>query len=146
WKDALELFFPAFLAFFYPRVHAAIDWCRGYEALDKELQQIVREAALGRRYADKLFKVWLQDGQEAWVLIHIEVQTQRDDEFTERMFVYHYRLYDRHRRPVVSLAVLADDQPSWRPDRFGYDVCGCTISLQFLMVKLLDYSANLAAL
>src|SRR5262249_42543226 len=34
----------------------------------KELLQIVREAAVGRRYADKLFKVWLKDGQEAWVL------------------------------------------------------------------------------
>jgi hypothetical protein len=25
WKDALELFFPAFLEFFFSRVHAAVD-------------------------------------------------------------------------------------------------------------------------
>ena len=36
------------------------------------------------------------------------------------MFVYSYRIYDRYRRPVVSLAVLCDDQPNWRPDRFEY--------------------------
>jgi Putative transposase, YhgA-like len=146
WKDALELFFPAFVTFFFPQVHAAVDWSRGYEALDKELQQIVREAAVGRRYADKLFKVWLKDGQEAWVLIHVEVQSQPDEGFTERMFVYHYRLYDRHRRPVVSLAVLADEQLGWRPDKFGYSLCGCTIGLEFPVVKLLDYGGDLEAL
>jgi hypothetical protein len=146
WKDALELFFPAFLAFFFPRVHAKVDWSRGYEALDKELQQIAREAEVGRRYADKLFKVWLEDGQETWVLIHVEVQSQRDEEFTERMFVYHYRLYDRHRRPVVSLAVLADEHLTWRPNSFGYSLCGCTIGLEFPVVKLLDYCADLEAL
>lgn len=43
WKEALDRFLPAFLEFFLPTVHAAIDWDRGYEALDKELQQIVRE-------------------------------------------------------------------------------------------------------
>jgi hypothetical protein len=92
WKEALESFFRDFLAFFFARVHAAVDWSRGYEALDKELLQIVRDAAVGRRFADKLFKVWLLNGQEAWILIHVEVQSQRDDGFAERMFVYHYRL------------------------------------------------------
>jgi hypothetical protein len=110
------------------------------------LQQIVREAAIGRRYADKLFKVWRNDGQEAWILIHVEVQSQPDEEFSERMFVYHYRPYDRHRRPVVSLAVLADEQLGWRPDHFGYSLGGCSILLQFPVVKLLDYGADLAAL
>jgi hypothetical protein len=146
WKEALEEFFPAFVTFFFPQVFAAIDWSRGYESLDKELQQVVREAAVGRRYADKLFKVWLQDGHEAWILIHVEVQSQRDDDFPERMFVYHYRLYDRHRRPVVSLAVLGDEQPNWRPHRFGYSLCGCTVGLEFPVVKLLDYGADPAAL
>ena len=56
WKDALEQFFPAFLTFFFPQVHAAVHWSRGHEAPDKELQQIVREAAFGCRYADKLLK------------------------------------------------------------------------------------------
>src|SRR5439155_8623481 len=95
WKEALEHFFPAFLQFFFPRVHELVDWERGYESLDKELQQVVREAAVGKRLADKLFQVWLKDGQEAWVLVHIEVQSQHEEEFVERMYVYNYRLYDR---------------------------------------------------
>jgi hypothetical protein len=30
----------------------------------------------------------LKDGREAWILIHVEIQNQRDPGFAERMFVY----------------------------------------------------------
>jgi hypothetical protein len=46
WKEALELYFPEFLALCFPEAHSEIDWARGYEFLDKELQQVVREAEL----------------------------------------------------------------------------------------------------
>jgi hypothetical protein len=39
---------------------------------------------------------------------------------------------------VVSLAVLGDEEPSWRPDRFAYDLWGCELLLRFPTVKLLD--------
>lgn len=146
WKEALEVYFPAFLSFFFPPVFALIDWRYGFESLDKELQQVVREAEVGPRYADKLFKVWLQDGQEAWILIHVEVQSQYDPEFPERMFVYNYRVYDRYRRPVISLAILGDEQPGWRPHRFGYSLGGCDMGLEYPVAKLLDYGADLGAL
>jgi len=106
WKEAVERFLAWFLEFFFPDVFRGIDWSRGYESLDKELQQIVREGEVGLRLADKLFKVWRLDGEEAWVLIHVEVQNQAEEQFGERMYVYHYRIFDRFRRPVVSLAVL----------------------------------------
>jgi hypothetical protein len=44
WKEALDVYFEQFLAFFFPLVHRDVDWSRGYEILDKELQQVVREA------------------------------------------------------------------------------------------------------
>jgi hypothetical protein len=98
WKQILERFLADFLAFFFPEAHAGIDWSRGYTFLDKELQQVVRDAKLGRRLADKLVQVWLRDGSETWVLIHLEVQSQEEQDFAQRMFVYHYRLFDRYRR------------------------------------------------
>lgn len=84
WKEALTLFFPAFLAFFFPRVQRRIDWSRDYEVLDKELQQVIREAEVGPRRVDLLVKVWLLNGQEEWLLIHVEVQSQYDPEFPQR--------------------------------------------------------------
>jgi hypothetical protein len=44
WKAALDLYFEAFLEFFFPQVYEAIDWKRGHTSLDKEFQQIVRDA------------------------------------------------------------------------------------------------------
>ena len=88
---------------------------------------------------DKLVKVWRKDGKETWVLVHIEVQGQVDYEFANRMYSYHYRLYDRYARQIVSVAILADDRKSWRPSSFGYELWGCKISLEFPVVKLLDY-------
>ncbi len=120
WKEALERYFPEFLALLFPQTHAGIDWTQGYVFLDKELQKVTRKAETGRRIADKLVRVIDTEGCEDWLLIHIEVQGEDQHDFAERLFVYNYRIYDRYRRPVVSLAVLADEQADWRPERFGY--------------------------
>ncbi len=92
WKEVLERYFAAFAMFFFPAVHAGIDWARGHAFLDKELQQVARDARLGRCYADKLVQVWRRDGDEVWVLVHVEVQGQYEANFAERMFMY-YRIY-----------------------------------------------------
>ena len=139
WKEALERYLPQFLEFFFPEAHRDIRWEAGYEFLDKELQQVVRDAELGRRLADKLVKVWRRTGEEVWVLIHIEVQGQVDTGFAERMYTYYYRLHDRYHRPLASFAVLADEQPDWRPDHHRQTLWGCEANLQFPTVKLLDY-------
>ncbi|RKT45226.1 hypothetical protein [Thiocapsa rosea] len=57
WKEALERDFPDFLTLLFPRIHTAIDWSRGHESLDKELQRVERDAESGRRHADTLAKV-----------------------------------------------------------------------------------------
>ena len=49
WKEILDSYFELFLAFFFPHAHRDIDWSRGYEILDTELQQLVREAEVGER-------------------------------------------------------------------------------------------------
>ena len=146
WKEALDAYFEAFLLLLFPNVHGQIDWSRGWESLDKEFQQVVREAAVGRRYVDKLVKVWTTEGAERWVLIHVEVQTTRDADFPERMYVYNYRVFDRYNRRVASLAVLADDDPNWRPTEFRSEAFGCEAGLRFPHVKLLDFAAHEALL
>lgn len=142
WKEALERYLPSFLALYFPNVHAAIDWTRNYEWLNTELRQVVRDAEVGKRFADVLVKVWTKDGQESWLLIHIEVQGWPEQNFAQRLFVYHYRIFDRYNRQVVTLAALADDRPNWRPDRFTYNVLGCRLDFQFPVVKLLDFAGR----
>ena len=57
WKEAIERYFEPFMAFFFPQAHAEMDWAKGSEFLDKELQQVVRDAETERKYVDKLVKV-----------------------------------------------------------------------------------------
>jgi hypothetical protein len=146
WKEALEYFLAPFLAFFFPEVHAGIDWSRGYESLDKELHQIVRAARSPKGLADKLFKVWRVNGEETWLLIHIEVQGEPEDDFSLRMFRYNTRAFDRYNRTVVSLAVLTDDRPDWRPERFDYGDWGASTGIRFLNTKLINWRGREAEL
>ena len=139
WKEGVEKYFEAFLTFFFPHIYNEIDWTRGYEFLDQELQQLMRESEVGKQFVDKLIKVWLNDGKETWLLIHLEIQSQVDTGFPKRMFSYHYRIFDRYGQEVVSLAILGDNQASWRPQEYSYERWGCRLSLQFPIVKLLDY-------
>lgn len=146
WKEAVEVFFPAFMRFFFPAIDAAIDWSKGYQFLDKELEKVVRDAASGRRYVDKLVQVFLQEGSATWLLIHIEIQGYRDAAFPERMYVYHYRLFDRYRIEIVSLAVLSDPDPHYRPDEYRTGRWGCELRFRFPAVKVLDWGLDWAAL
>ena len=139
WKDIIESFFPEFISFYFPQTRHEIDWEKGYEFLDNELRQIAHDAILGRRYVDKLVRLWRLNGGEEWVLVHVEVQTGQEQEFAERMYVYNNRIYDKYRKKVVSFAVLADDSATWRPDRFRYELWGCQVSLRYPVAKLIDW-------
>jgi hypothetical protein len=142
WKDILEAYFQDFMQFFFPQVHADIDWSRGYDFLDQELRQVVRDAELGKRLVDKLVKVWKRSGEETWVLAHIEIQSQEESNFSDRMFVYYYRLRDRYKRPIASLAILGDERATWRPQPFRQELWGCEATFQFPIIKLLDYESR----
>ena len=138
----MEEYLEDFFALFFPAIHADIDWTRGVTFLDKELQQVVPEAELGRRIANKLVQVWLLSGADMWVLVHIEVQNQKDRDFARRMFIYFYRIYDRFERQVVSLAVLGDERATWRPARYTMELWGCSVRFTYPIVKLRDYQAR----
>lgn len=139
WKQILQLYFEEFMLFFFPQAHSEIDWTQQPEFLDQELQQVVRDAELGERLADKLVKIYRTDGEESWILVHLEIQSQEESNFAARMFTYNYRIYDRYKRSVASLAVLGDERSNWRPNQFGYNLFGCTVEFTFPIVKLLDY-------
>ncbi len=147
WKYALEHYFPDFLALFFPDAYQAIDWNVPISFRSTELQQIAPDQQSGKQRADTLVMVQRTDGQPAQIFVHVEVQSQHDGNFAARMFRYHARLFDRDQVPVVSLAILGDEDRDWLPTQFGYAIWGCSLALHFPMVKLctLD-AASLATL
>ncbi len=140
WKEALEQFFRPFLDFCFPDIAARVDWSKGFDFLDKELQKVVHDAEMGTLRVDKLVQVYRLDGIEDWLLVHVEVQSQTDNDLPWRMYQYYHRIADRYKKKVVSLAVLADEQASWRPQVYEETHWGCKLRFEYLICKLQDYN------
>ena len=141
WKQIIEDYLEEFFQFFFPPVYAAIDFGQGCQSLDKELAKIVVGAEVGDREVDKLLQVHWHDGGDELVLVHVEVQAQNETDFAQRMCVYNCRIWERYQRPVVSLALLVNGDPRFRPDRFTREKAGCRLEFKFPVVKLLDYKS-----
>jgi Domain of unknown function (DUF4351) len=146
WKEVLEAYFPQAIQFFFPETAAMIDWEHQHEFLDKEFQKIAPNSEQGKRYADKLVKVWLKEGEEVFLLIHVEIQAQKDDDFEARMFEYHLRIFSHFHQPVINLAILCDGNRKWRPNSYSYSYPDTQMHFRFGTIKLLDYQNRWAEL
>ena len=143
WKEAIEHYFPEFMEFYFPDAYSAIDWSKKYTFLDNELRSIVPETEVSNRIVDKLVQVELLKRKETWLYIHIEVQSTRKSNFAKRMYVYHYRIFDKFNKSVASFAILADRNRHWRPNTWGFEFADSKLMLKFSMVKLIDYEPKI---
>jgi hypothetical protein len=139
WKDIIDHFLPHALEICFPDLHRQIDWTREWVGLDKELQSITKETKTGQRYVDKLIRVFLKNGSEPWILIHLEVEQNPGPEFPERMFIYALRLFDKYRRPLASCALLTDNNTHCRPTSYEVGFGGSLLQQKFLLCKLIDF-------
>ncbi len=140
WKEISSRFFPQIVKFFAPDAYAAIDWSAGYELLEQELREVLRDAETGPRRVDKVVKVRLLSGKDVYLVFHVEIQVTSESGFEQRMFVYYYRLYDLYPERVLSLAILADHEPGWKPDCYKHELLGTVdLSFGYKTVKLWDY-------
>ena len=89
WKEMLEQELPLALAFFYPKVHADLDWTRDHESLDQELRKLDPGGAIGKRIVDRLVKAWSKGGDARF--LHVEVQGKRQRHLPKRMNDYNVR-------------------------------------------------------
>ena len=80
WKEALTRYFPL--------AYQAINWSQPHIFLDQELAQIVRDGEIVKWRIDRLVQVTTLTSEIEWVYIHIEVQSQVDSDFSERLFTY----------------------------------------------------------
>jgi hypothetical protein len=137
-KEALDRFFAPVLAFLLPKAHSEIDWTKDPESLETELRKALPEAETGLKRVDKLVKVIRKEsGDPAY--LHIEAQMFAEVGFDKRMYDYNRKAEEVYNSPVVSLAILGDDDPDWRPDRYHFTLWGCTKTFRFVARKLLDW-------
>lgn len=120
WKPMLEDIFEDFLCFFFPDAPKHFDLERGFEYLDKELDQLFppENSKYAPRHVDKLVKVFTREGHEEWILLHVEVQGYNDSHFAERMFRYFCRIWDKYQRTIIPVVIYTYDTKGHAPDRF----------------------------
>ena len=140
WKETFQEFFPECLDRFYPEVAAVVDWTQPVRFLDKELREMLGDSPRPRQFVDILAEVHLRNGTLGWILIHLEVQSTVDPESSCRMLFYHVALFRKFRRPVLSLAVLGDPDPGWRPGRLETGIGDMGVLFRFPICKLSDFT------
>jgi hypothetical protein len=143
WKEAIEVYIDEFLLFFFPQIHKDIDFSKPVEFLNKEFSTIVKDSEEKKRYVDKLIKVYLNDGTEQWLLIHIEVQTWQEKDFEKRLYVYNYRIFDRYDKEVITLVIMADENPDYKPGTYSVKRWGFEHIFKFPVIKLLNYKEKI---
>jgi predicted transposase YdaD len=142
WKKIIEDLFEDFIAFFMPDLFPHIDFSKGYTFIDKELHKIFSKSKGWKRYPDHLVKVYLKDGAERWILIHVEVQGYGQADFPMRMFTYFYRIFDKHRQPIVALCIFIDNNKGFKPERFEYEFYQTKVVYEYRIYKLLEQDEN----
>jgi hypothetical protein len=133
WKGMIENVMEDLLLFIDPDIGKELDLERGFEFLDKELAEIYPEPEKpsNTRIVDKLVKVFLRDGSERWMLLHVEVQGNNEENFARRMFEYFIRLFSKYGHPVAAIAVMTgkdgkempvayEDRCLWMRARYEY--------------------------
>ncbi|WP_158800652.1 hypothetical protein [Pedobacter sp. L105] len=139
WKGLLDETFPEFIRFIYPRVDEFLDLEKGVEFLDKELEKVFSsDDKPSTRLVDKLVKVYTLDGDEQWILIHIEVQAKYTEDFGNRMFTYFYRLLDKYNKRISAFAIFTEAIPKSRPDTFKIEFMDTEMNYKFNTYKITD--------
>jgi len=102
-----------------------------FDALQQEVHQQIIQIKGGKAIADKIFKMFLKNGKEKWILVHTEIQDKDEEDFSKRMFRYFYRIYDRFNREIYAIALLTNTKKSRHPNHFIYSFYGTEVNYKY---------------
>ncbi len=139
WKGILEAVFDDFLVFFFKEKAELFDFDKGFVFLDKELEQLFPTGGErdSPKFVDKLVKVFTKDGNEEWVLVHVEVQGYTDKEFAKRMFTYFYRILDHYDKAVTCITIFTDSNKNFAPSTYSYNFLGTEALFKYNTYKII---------
>ena len=147
WKDLLARFFVPMLRSLLPELARDIDEKRDIVFLDKELRRLARFTRRPEggdpdenRFVDLLADVPLRSGENAWILLHAEVQGRGGNEdFPLRMHRYRGLLEGRYRRPVIALALLIEPlSKAQSSGTYRWEGYGTRVSYEFPVFRIYE--------
>lgn len=140
WKGMLEEVFDDVLRLVFKNADQLFNFQKRFEFLDKELNELYPEPdkKSAARVVDQLVKVYRSSGEEEWLLLHIEVQEQNGSAFSERMFRYYYRLFDKYQKPITAIAIFTGKGKNL-PDRYKCSCLGTHLEYIYNTLRIADY-------
>lgn len=141
WKSILEQTFADFLRFMFPEAELLFDLNKPFEYLDKEFETLFppEKSNKGKRFVDKLVKVYMKGGGEQFIFCHIEVQSNKgNNDLEKRMFEYYYKITDRYQVPVCAIAILTDENKHYKPKLYVQSFLGTSLKYEFNYYKILS--------
>ena len=115
WKYILDELTLQFIEFFMPDLYDFVDLSKKPRALDNEFSSLFPESVSENRRVDKLFEVYLKNGDTKWILLNIEIQSYEDLDFAKRMFQHYFRIFDKFNREIEAIVVY-----TYEVDRHKY--------------------------
>jgi len=114
WKELISGSFHDMLRSVLPEMASVADTSKPVRFLETELRRLARFTRRyssshpdSRKFVDILAEVPLISGENAWILLHVEIQGRGGKEnFPLRMHRYRCLLEGRYNRPVAGLAIL----------------------------------------
>ncbi|MGJ3205780.1 Rpn family recombination-promoting nuclease/putative transposase, partial [Geobacillus thermoleovorans] len=90
-------------------------------------EEVLTDVTAGEKHrVDLLIETKLR-GEDGLIVVHIEHQSYIQSSFSERMFIYFSRLFQKHRRRILPIAIFSYDAIRDEPSSF-------TVSFPFLTV------------
>lgn len=141
WKKALRHFHRPYLELCWPDAAADIDWNKPV-CLQED-----PTPAPGSHTHDRMFEIslvsWHQmhRGPHEQLILHTVVQTKPRRHFSLMMFDRYLDLFLGNMKTpteVSSMAILADNDPDWKPNEYRSGSGTCSISFTYNILKLLE--------
>lgn len=108
----------------FASIDKKIDFSHAPEFLQQELHKLMMDDRKGKGIVDQIVKVHLKDKSEKWILVHIEVQDNPEEDFPKRMFRYFYRILDRHQTEIYAIALITGPKQSVPKNYYHYSFHG----------------------
>jgi len=133
-KELLSTFFIEFIELFFPEIVNDLD-SQSLQLLDKE---VFTDVTSGEKHVVDLVAQVRFQGEESCFLIHIEVQSSSQAEFSRRMFRYFARLYEKYYLPIYPIALFSYEQPKRQESN--------THQVEFINFKVLEFNYRVVQL
>ncbi|XID95497.1 Rpn family recombination-promoting nuclease/putative transposase [Paenibacillaceae bacterium WGS1546] len=126
YKELLQTFFKEFMELFFPDISKFIDYSH-VKLLSQELFSDIARGTTKR--VDVLIETKLleEDGvpgetkkKRALIIVHLEPQSYYQFTFSERMFLYSGKLYEKYRRRIVPIAIFSHRRQLIEPSEFSW--------------------------